>query len=90
MTDAFAILNDQGRWGPTSGEGSQEGPQSLRGVLERMIGALGPGGLDSWDALIKRDCYLGAPPESQTTNSNFVDCFFQFTLFSPSGRKWEQ
>ena len=29
---------------------------------------LGPGGLDSWVPLMERDCYLGVPLESQTTN----------------------
>ena len=36
-----------------------------------LVDGLGPGGLDSWDPLLKNDCYLG-PLESRTTNLPFL------------------
>jgi len=78
FVDALAILN-VGQTGVTSGEGSQEGPQSLRGILERMIGGLGPGGLDSWDPLIKGIVTWGHPQNPKPSIQN-VSIFVKFTL----------
>ena len=44
-------------------------------ISQWLIGGLGPGGLDSWDPLIERDCYLGVPLQSQTTGPRITHPF---------------
>ena len=38
--------------------------------MVNFFGGLVVGSLDSWDPPCERDCYLGVPLESQTTNPN--------------------